>query len=144
MRVSLICTVLLAACAGGEKAPEAPAGPAALTAADMAGTWSGSTKVAGTDSVASTWTSTSTSDSTGTITIGDQPPVAYTVILSADSMVATSATFIDPAIGTEMLMWQSVGRLEAPGVLVGTVTTMLAAKMDSVVARGTWRATKNP
>jgi hypothetical protein len=146
MRLPLLCTLLLAACAGGDKAAETTeaATPAAMTAADLAGTWTGASTAAGSDSVMSNWTSMSTSDSTGTFMVAGAPDVPYTVTFSGDSMIATSAAYIDPAMGTEMIMWQSIGRLESPGVLAGTFTTMLAAKHDSIVARGTWRSTKNP
>ena len=63
MRFPLLCTLLLAACAGGDKAAETTddaAGPAALTPAAVAGTWNGTSTAAGTDTVMSTWTITMT------------------------------------------------------------------------------------
>lgn len=147
MRFPLLCTLLLAACAGGDKAAETmddAAGPAALTPAAVAGTWNGTSTAAGTDTVMSTWTITMTSDSTGTFSVAGQPDVPYSVIFGGDSTVATSASYVDPTVGTDMIMWQSIGRLDSTGTFGGTFTTMLAAKHDSVLMRGTWRATKAP
>jgi len=147
MRFPLLCTLLLAACAGGDKAAETTeeaTGPAALTAAAVAGTWNGTSTAAGTDTVMSTWTITSTSDSTGTFSVAGQPDVAYSIIFSGDSAVATSASYVDPTVGTDMIMWQSIGRLDSTGTFGGTFATMLAANHDSVLVRGTWRSTKAP
>lgn len=146
MRFPLLCTLLLAACAGGDKAAETTddAAPAALTAAAVSGTWAGTSSAAGTDSVMSTWTITMTGDSTGTFSVAGQPDVPYSVIFSGDSSIATSASYVDPAVGTDMVMWESIGRLDAAGTFSGTFTTMLAANHDSVLMRGTWRATKAP
>lgn len=145
MRIPLLCTLLLAACAGAEKAPEVPEGPAALSAADLAGTWSGETKAVGTDSVLSNWTLTSADGMQGTLTsTTSAESVAYTTVFDADSLIATSAAYSDPAFGPDSIMWVSVGRLESAGVMVGTAKIMLAANHDSVLANTTWRSTKNP
>jgi len=150
MRTPLLCTILLAACAGGEKAPAtgdstppaAPAPPPALTAAQVTGSWSGTSKLAGTDSVVSTWTATTTSDSTGVFAEPGQKDVKYTTVLSGDSMIVTSEPHVAPMMGKAKVMWVSVGRLDASGALVGTGVTMLAEKHDSVLGRVTWSATK--
>lgn len=152
MRIPLLCTILLAACAGGEKAPAtgdtttpaAPAPPPPLTAAQITGTWNGTSKLAGTDSVAGTWTATTTSDSTGTYTEPGQKAVKYTTVLSGDSMIVTSEPHVNAMMGKAKVMWVSVGRLDASGNLVGTGVTMLAEKHDSVLGRVTWTATKKP
>jgi hypothetical protein len=147
MRFPLLCTLLLAACAGGDKAAETTeeaTGPAALTAAAVAGTWNGTSTAAGSDSVLSTWTITMTSDSTGTFAMAGAPDLPYTVVFGGDSAIATSASYVDPNLGTDMVMWQSIGRLDSTGTFGGTFTTMLAANHDSVVARGNWKATKAP
>jgi hypothetical protein len=147
MRLPLLCTILLAACAGGEKAPETTddaTTPVALTPAAVSGTWNGSSMAPGSDSVVSTWTITMTSDSTGTFAMEGAPDLAYSVVFGGDSAIATSAAYVDPNIGTDMIMWQSIGRLDSAGTFGGTFTTMLAEKHDSIVARGTWRATRAP
>ncbi len=145
MRIPLLCTLLVAACAGAEKAPEVPEGPVALTAADFTGTWSGETKAGGTDSVIATWTITSADGVQGTLTSTTAAePVAYTTVFDADSLIATSGAYSDPVFGADPIMWVSVGRLESAGVMVGTVKIMLAANPDSVLANSTWRSTKNP
>jgi|CXWL01.1.fsa_nt_gi hypothetical protein len=150
MRIPLLCTILLAACAAGEKAP-APgdstppvAAPAALTAAQVTGTWNGTSKLAGTDSVISTWTVTATGESGGTFTEAGGKPVNYMAVFSGDSMIATSEPHVAEMMGKAKVMWVSVGRLDASGNLVGTGVTMLAEKHDSVLGRVTWSATKQP
>ena len=60
MRKILLLPLVLWACGGAKEAPpaEAPAAmPAALTAADVVGSYTGTTMANGTDSVLSTWTS---------------------------------------------------------------------------------------
>lgn len=146
----LLPALLLATVACGEKAdteeamPEAAA-PAMLTAADVAGTWNGMTMAAGTDSVTNTWAATSTSDTTGTLTMeGMADPIGYAVMLDADSMVATSFPYVDPTREDGMMvMFRSVGRLDATGQLVGTSQTMVVGS-NEVVATGSWHATKAP
>jgi hypothetical protein len=151
MRSLLLVPALLLAAACGEKAapeemtPEAPPAPAALTAADVAGSWNGMTMAAGTDSVTNRWTSTSTSDTTGTLTMeGMADPVGFTTMFDADSMVATSFPYVDPAREDGMMvMWRSVGRRQADGQIGGTVETMVVGT-NEVVARGEWHMTKAP
>lgn len=123
----------------------APAAPAALTPADLAGTWAGETKAAGTDSVVNRWTAIRTDDASGKIVMqGATDSIPYTVTYDADSMVATSAPFTDPANPNgPKVTFRSVGRL-VDGKLVGTSATMLADRPDSVVSRGNWTATRQP
>lgn len=150
MRALLLLPVLMFATACGEKAeteetmPEVTA-PAALTAADLSGTWNGMTMAAGTDSVVSNWTSVATSDTTGSITVEGIPDtINYTTMMDADSAVFTSNPYVDPAREDGMmLMWRSVGRIDAEGRLVGTVQTMVVGT-NEVVATGDWHATKAP
>ncbi len=151
MRSLLLVPALLLAAACGEKAapeemtPEAPPAPAMLTAAQVSGSWTGMTMAAGTDSVVSNWTSTSTSDTSGTLVLeGIADPIGYTTMMDADSMVVTSNPYVDPAREDGMMvMFRSVGRLADDGRLVGTVQTMVVGTND-VVATGDWHATKAP
>jgi len=148
MRSLLLVPALLLAAACGEKAaPEetAPPAPAALTAADVAGTWTGMTMAEGSDSVVARWTTTSTSDTTGSLTYeGSTESIGYTTMYDADSMVVTSFPYIDPAREDGMMvMFRSVGRLDATGQLVGTAEMMVVGSTD-VISRSTWHATKAP
>ena len=122
----------------------APAAPARLTAADIAGSWTGTTMPQGSDSVTNRWTTIRDTDSTGRIISESSPDtIMYSVVYDADSMIATSKPFSTKADPKTKVMFRSVGRLK-DGKLVGTTTTMLAAKPDSVLARDRWEATRKP
>ncbi len=150
MRSLLLVPALLLAAACGEKdapeemPPEVTA-PAALSAANISGSWSGMTMASGTDSVVSSWTSTATTDSTGVLVFeGATDSIPYSTMFDADSAVFTSNPYIDPAREDGMMvMWRSVGRLQADGQLRGTVQTMVVGTTD-VVDTGDWHATRAP
>ena len=77
MRKALMLAVLLAACSKAETpaadttamAPAAAAAPAPLTAADVAGKWSGTSMAETTDSVTLRWTTENVDDMHGTLII---------------------------------------------------------------------------
>ena len=126
--------------------------PAALTAAQLAGTWNGmSTPEAGPDTATIRWTCSGTEASADTkcVTQGTTDTVVYTRTLDADSATFTSAAFTPPpmpgakAAASGQIVNRAVGRL-VDGRLVGTYVTMLASKPDSVVGRGRWEATRAP
>jgi hypothetical protein len=152
MRKSILLAALVVAACAKEEAPvvdsaatAAPPAPAALTPADLAGTWTGTVKREGTDSVTQ-FTTTRTSDSTGVfIPAGSPDSIAYTVRYDADSMIVTSVAYTDPSLpkGTPEVMFRSIGRLK-DGKLAGTSALVLASKPDSVLSRSTWEATKVP
>ena len=114
MRKTLIAVVLLAACAkndaaktdttaatqaGGATTPAAPAAPAKLTPADLAGTYKGESKPEGKDSVVGKWTSIMVNDSTSKIAFeGTKDTVTYSVRFDADSFIGTSKPYIDPSL----------------------------------------------
>jgi hypothetical protein len=147
----MLLAAVLTACSGGETAqtdtaaPAAatPPAPAALTAADVAGTWNGESMAEGSDSVVSRWTVTRVSDTESKFVYqGSTDSVSFTTTFDADSMMATSQPFTDPETKARV-MFRSVGRLSG-GTLSGTSAVMLADKPDSVVERGRWRATRAP
>lgn len=153
MRKLLITAVLLASCAKAETpavdttaavAPP-PAAPAMLTAAEVGGTWNGQSKAEGKDSVVAKWTTVRSTDSTGKfIYEGSKDSVAFKTTYDADSMIATSVAYSSPRTPKgPKVTFRSIGRLK-DGKLSGTSVTLLASKPDSVVARGTWEATKAP
>jgi hypothetical protein len=153
MRKVFLLALAVVACSKAETpaadtaaaAPPPPPAPVALTAADMRGTWNGTSKREGSDST-STFTVVSTSDSTGMIVLGaSKDSVPFTTKLDADSSIVTSAAYKDATLpkNTPRVMFRSVGRLK-DGKLVGTASVMLASKPDSVIGRSTWEATKAP
>ena len=152
MRKVFLLAVIVAACAKKEPAPDTttpappppPPPPPALTAADIAGTWNGTSKREG-DTTTTTFTVKSTSDTTATVTFGKpKMTVAMSTKVDADSMISTSKPYKDPTLPkTPNVMFRAVGRMK-DGKLVGTTTIMLASKPDSVVGRANWEATKAP
>ena len=149
MKRAMLVAALVLACAPKEQPADTSAmaaSPAALTAADLAGTWNGQTMAEGSDSVLMTWTVVSPTgmDSKGVIT-GTTDTVSYTHTFDADSFVATSAPYTDATLpGKPQVVSRAVGRLIAPGKIAGTSTTALASKPDSILARDRWEATKAP
>lgn len=145
----LPCMLLAVGCAKEPKV-DAPAAPAALTAADAAGTLEGSTMAETTDSVLSTWTAHQVADASGGLAgtfvnhAAMKDTVAYTTTFSGDSAVSVSATYTDATMpkGTPPLKWRAVGRATGHE-WAGTVTIMVAAS-DSVMQRAKWKATHTP
>ncbi|HSA56464.1 MAG TPA: hypothetical protein VLE53_12225 [Gemmatimonadaceae bacterium] len=133
--------------ATSDSAAAAPAAPAALTAADVSGTWNGVSLMATGDSVLERWTAMQGASENEVKTVSQSSPsdtVTWTRVLDADSMVVTSAPFT-PSMppNSPQIVVRAVGRL-VDGKLVGTSTTTLAAQPDSVVERARWEATRAP
>ena len=152
MRKAFLLVFALVACAKNDAAnTDSAAGTVAasethtpLTASDVTGTWTGMTMAEGSDSVVNRWTSMRESDTAGKLVSDNATDtISYTVVYDADSMVITSKPFVTKADAKTQVVFRSVGRLK-DGKLFGTSTTTLAAKPDSVVARGRWEATKKP
>jgi len=154
MRKVFLLAVLVAACAKKEPAPDTttpappppPPPPPALTAADITGTWNGTSKREGGDTTTTAFTVKSTSDSTATLTFPkSKVTVAVKTKLDADSLISTSGAYNDPSLpkGTPKVTLRAVGRMK-DGKLVGTTNIMLASKPDSVIGKSTWEATKAP
>lgn len=148
MKKALLLAAFVVACAPSEKAATdtpAMAAPAALTAADLAGTWTGTSWIEGTDSVAGRWTVTSADGVGGKIVFeGQADSVAYTTTFDADSAVFTSSVYADPTLPNKpQVTFRAVGRLVG-GKAVGTTALLLASKPDSVVGRVRWESTKAP
>lgn len=148
----LPCMLLAVGCAKEAKVdePAAPAPPAALTAAAVAGTLEGTTMAETTDSVLSSWTAVQLADASGGLTgklvnhAAMKDTVAYTTTLSGDSAVSVSAVYKDATMpkGTPPLKWRAVGRATGHE-WAGTVTIMVAAN-DSVLQRAKWKAMHTP
>ena len=145
------CMLLAVGCAKEAKVDDAPpAAPAALTAADAAGTLEGTTLAETTDSVLSTWTAVQVAGGTGGLTgtfvnhAAMKDTIPYSTTFSGDSAVSVSAIYTDATMpkGTPQLKWRAVGRATGHD-WTGTVTIMVAAN-DSVLQRARWKATHTP
>ena len=136
------------ACGGAETPPAdsaaMAAAPAALTEADVAGTWSGTAMPEGSDSVIANWTNICSAGTCRfTTTQSPKDTVPHTYILEADSMRGTSAPYPDPSAGGAMVIDTWVGRVVGNQV-TGTGMAKLADKPDSVVMRYRFTGTRTP
>ena len=153
MRKVFLLALLVVACAKKEQPaadtstpapPPPPPPPPALTAADVNGTWKGTSKVEG-DTATSSFTVTINASTAKVTDAKTKQSVEYVVKLDADSMIATSKPYNDPSLpkGTPKVIDHTVGRMK-DGKMVGVTTLVLASKPDSVVGKGNWEATKAP
>lgn len=146
MRRFLLAVPFLVACAGAETPPAdsaaMAAAPAALTDADVAGTWTGTATPEGSDSVIATWTQICAAG-TCRFTAAESPKdtVPSTYVIAADSVVGTSSTYPDPSAGGRMIFDVWVARI-AGNQITGTGVAKLADKPDSVVQRFRFTGTK--
>lgn len=148
MKKAMLLAAFLVACSKAETpqadSPAVAAGPAPLTAADVAGTWNGTTMAEASDSVVNRWTVTGDGTNGKWVSEALKDTVATTTTYDADSMIVTSAAYKEPTVkGNPMVTFRSVGRLTG-GKLVGTAAIMPVSKPDSVIARFRWEATKAP
>ena len=160
MRTSLLLVAAaLAACSKGDTARSdsmsadstaaatapASAARAALTPAQVAGAWHGTSRREGGDTVTDRWTMVSTTDSTGRLVFDDakKDSIPYLTRFEGDSMIMTSSRPYAARDGKKRLMYRQVGRLQGDR-LVGHVTAMLADRPDSVLGRSAWEATRTP
>lgn len=146
MKRAMLLAAFVVACGPSEQpAPDTPAtaGPAPLTAADLTGTWNGTSWIEGTDSLTGRWTVISSDGMGGKlIQEGQADTATFTTVIDADSSVSTSAPYTDATLPNKpQVTFRSVAR-KMDGKLVGTATLMLASKPDSVLGRIRWEATK--
>jgi hypothetical protein len=115
-----------------------------LQAADVSGTWHGSTMAEAGDSVLRRWTIVSVSDTTSILLPeGTNDTVTFALDFDADSMISTSDAYTRPDMPDTPVTFRSVGRVE-DGTLRGTVTIRLAANPDSVIERSRFEANRAP
>ncbi len=113
-------------------APAAPAAAPALTEADVAGTWKGTSTPMGSDSVISRWTQVCGAGTCkGTIEGGKVVYVA-TYTLAADSMTGVSQPFADPGLKGAKVIDNWVAHFSGANT-TGTGAEKLASKPDSIV-----------
>jgi hypothetical protein len=135
MRRALLLIPLVVACSRAEKTQDNAAGGAmALTEADIAGTWMGTSMPEGSDSVVAHWTEVCANGACAGTADGRADTVHSTYTLSGDSAVGRSTPYAEPGAGGAMVIDSWVVRLQ-DGKAVGTGTLTLADKPDSVVMR---------
>lgn len=152
MRKLLLLPLVLWACAG-DKAPPADnaamAAPAALTAADVVGSYAGATTAEGADTTIN-WTSMATTNADGGL-VGElvqqnAPDVVVPMMgtIAGDSVIWVGGPYTVPgaAAGAPQMMWTSIARVTAGGW--GGTVAWTNVGSDSVVQRGTWTATRTP
>lgn len=152
MKRLLLVVPFLFACAKAEEAPAdsaapaaaTPAAPAAITDADVAGTWTGTAKIEGTDSTIAHFSITC-GNGTCRITSTESPKdtVQSTYVLAADSSTGTSSPYAEPAVKGAMVVDHWVARTSNNQVM-GRGWLTLADKPDSVLMRYTFSGTKTP
>jgi len=149
MRSALVLLPLLVfGCAKSESPKSdssamAAAPAAALTEADIAGTWTGTAKAAGTDSVISHWTqicAAGTCRGTSQEDLKDTIPSTYAIV--GDSAVGQTQPYNAPGMPGQVVDHWAVH--PENGKVTGTGRFTLASKPDSVVARYTIEGTRQP
>ena len=146
MRRYLLVLPFMIACAKADTPPAdsaaMAAAPAALTEVDVAGTWSGTAMMEGSDSVIANWTNMCSAGTCRfTTTQSPKDTVQHTYVLEADSMKGTSAPYADPMLKGAMVVDYWVARFSA-GQVTGTGRLTLADKPDSVLMRYRFTGTK--
>ena len=150
MRPTLLLMPLLVLGCAKSETPKADssamaAAPATtLTEADIAGTWTGTAKIAGTDSVLAHWTQIcggGTCRGTSQEDMKDTIPSTYSIM--GDSAVGQTQPYKDPAMkGMEVVDHWTIH--VASGKVTGAGYFTLASKADSVVARYTFEGARQP
>ena len=144
----MLLPLLVVGCAKSET-PKADtsamtAAPAAtLTEADVAGTWTGTAKMAGTDSIIAHWTeicSAGTCRGTSQENPKDTIPATYTIM--GDSAVGQSGAQTVPGMPGQVIEHWTIH--PAGGKLTGPGQYNLASKPDSVVGRFTFEGSRQP
>ena len=136
----------LVACAGGSETPPAdePAtAMAALTDADLAGTWTGTAMAEGSDSVFAHWTQVCGGGTCRGTSQEAPDTVVSTYTIDADSAMGVAAAVADPTMGGAMVVDHWVVRV-SNGTGTGTGYITLADKPDSVVMRYRFSGTRTP
>jgi hypothetical protein len=116
-------------------APEAAPAMAPVTEATVSGTWKGTSKMEGTDSVVSKWTQVCSAGKCKGTSEGSKTTIQTTYTLAGDSAVGVSTPFTDPGMakGARLIdTWVVHFNGENAS---GTGAMKLASKPDSVVMR---------
>lgn len=116
---------------------------ATLAEADIAGTWTGTAKIAGTDSVIAHWTqvcAAGTCHETSQENMKDTIPSTYTIM--GDSAVGQTPAHAVPGMPGQLVEHWTIHIMA--GKVTGTGSYTLASKPDSVVARFTFEGARQP
>jgi len=135
MRRLLLLLPLLVACAKGENAQTdtAAAGSMALTDADVAGTWTGTSMPLGSDSVIVQWTQICGAGTCKAIIEGMPDTVVSTYTIAGDSVMGTAGPYDNPIAGASVMdSWTVHPHGDSA---TGTGMMRLADMPDSVVLR---------
>jgi len=135
--------VVLAACAKKETPPAdtaaavvappmAPPPAPAVTEAEAAGTWKGTSSPMGSDSVVSRWTQVCSAGTCKGTVEGSKLTVVAKYTLAGDSAVGTSTPYADPSRKGVKVIDTWIVHFNGDNV-TGTGATKLASKPDSVV-----------
>lgn len=136
MRRALILIPLVVACSRSPQTQggAAAAGPMALTEADVAGTWTGTSMPAGSDSVVARWTQVCANGACTGMIEGTADTLRAMYTLSGDSCMGRTAPFVSTAAGGAKAINSWTLHLR-DGKVVGTGALVLADKPDSVLMR---------
>jgi hypothetical protein len=145
MRRFLLVVPFIIACGTAETPPADSAAmavsPAALTEAEIAGTWTGTAMMEGTDSVFARWVQVCGGGTCRGTSQENPDTILSTYILEGDSSRGTTQPFADKTMGGIMVTDNWVARVSGNQV-TGTGMIRLADKPDSVVMRYRFTGTK--
>ncbi len=120
---------------GAVMAPEpAPEMAQAVTEANVAGTWTGTSMPVGSDSVISKWTQVCAAGSCKGTSEGSPLTVKSTYTLAGDSAIGVTESYSEPSLKGGKVIDRWVSRVSGDNV-TGTGEMKLASKPDSVVMR---------
>ena len=119
--------------------PPAPMAPVAVAEADVAGTWTGTSKPDG-DTTVIKWTQVCAAGSCKGTSEGSNVTINSTYTLAGDSAVGTSTPYNDPMMKTRVIdTW--IVHFNGDNA-TGTGAMKLASKPDSVVMRYSFTGSK--
>ena len=138
--VMLACGAKEEPAADTSAATAAPA-PAGLTEADVAGTWTGTSMMEGSDSVVVRWKQVCGGGTCKGTAEGQADTVTSTYTLSADSSIGVSQPYMEPVVKAQVVEnW--VARVTGNSVNGSNVLKL--AGTDSVIARMRFTGTRQP
>ena len=124
-------------------APEpAPMAPVAVAEADVAGTWTGTSKAEGSDSMVSKWTQVCAAGSCKGTSEGSKVTANASYTLAGDSAVGTTTPYYNPPIANGAKIIDTWVVHFNGDSATGTGAMKLASKPDSVVMRYSFTGTR--